>query len=50
MAEGELLAGGTPDELRASVQSEQMPDPTMEDAFIHLIQNRETARRSHAMV
>lgn len=48
MAEGELLAGGTPDELRARVQSEQLPDPTMEDAFIHLIQNRETAGRPHA--
>jgi ABC-2 type transport system ATP-binding protein len=48
MAEGEILAGGTPDELRARVQSEQLPDPTMEDAFIQLIQNRETAGRPHA--
>jgi len=50
MAEGELLARGTPDELRARVQSEQLPNPTMEDAFIHLIQNRETAGSPHATV
>lgn len=34
---GRLIAAGSPDELKARVASETLPDPTMEDAFIHLI-------------
>ncbi len=41
MAEGDILAEGTPDEMRARVQSPECPDPTMEDAFIHLIEANE---------
>ena len=49
MAEGDILAEGTPDDMRARVQSIQMPDPTMEDAFIHLIEEHEAARRPDAV-
>ena len=41
MAEGEVLAAGTPADMRARFRSEEVPDPTMEDAFIALIQQRE---------
>ena len=44
MAEGDILAEGTPDAMRARVQSDQHPDPTMEDAFIHLIEEHEAGR------
>ncbi|VGO18570.1 ATP-binding cassette domain-containing protein [Pontiella sulfatireligans] len=49
MAKGDILAEGTPDELRARVQSDQLPDPTMEDAFVYLIEEHETGRRSDAV-
>ena len=39
MAAGEILALGTPDEIRSLARSSQQPEPTMEDAFIHLIEN-----------
>jgi len=34
---GKLIAHGTPDDLKAQVADEQQPDPTMEQAFITLI-------------
>ncbi|MEO8206005.1 MAG: ATP-binding cassette domain-containing protein [Chthoniobacterales bacterium] len=34
---GQLIASGTPDELKKSVVSKDLPDPTMEDAFIELV-------------
>ncbi|MDR0327475.1 MAG: ATP-binding cassette domain-containing protein, partial [Planctomycetaceae bacterium] len=37
---GETIAGGTPDELKRSVRSEQLPDPTLDDAFVTLIQQK----------
>jgi ABC-2 type transport system ATP-binding protein len=40
MAEGELLAEGTPAEMKARFKTEQQPDPSMEDAFIGLIEAR----------
>lgn len=40
MAEGEVLAEGTPAELKARFRSETMPTPTMEDTFIGLIESR----------
>jgi ABC-2 type transport system ATP-binding protein len=40
MAEGEVLAEGTPAELKAHFRSVAMPSPTMEDAFIGLIEQR----------
>lgn len=48
MAEGDILAEGTPDEMRARVQSDKLPDPTMEDAFIHLIEEHEAEGGRHA--
>jgi ABC-2 type transport system ATP-binding protein len=36
---GEMIACGTPDELKQKVVSPDRADPTMEDAFIHLIQS-----------
>nr|WP_197995648.1 MULTISPECIES: ATP-binding cassette domain-containing protein [Gimesia] len=41
MITGEILALGTPVEIKRSVQTEQAPEPTMEDAFIHLIDSHE---------
>jgi drug efflux transport system ATP-binding protein len=38
MAAGEILALGTPADVRARATSPQIPEPTMEDAFIHLIE------------
>ncbi|MCD2183705.1 ATP-binding cassette domain-containing protein [Rhizobium sp. GN54] len=35
---GKSIALGSPDELKASVVTEENPDPTMEDAFIALVQ------------
>jgi len=32
--------GGTPDELKGSVRSEVLPDPTLNDAFIALIEQK----------
>jgi ABC-2 type transport system ATP-binding protein len=34
---GKLIAMGPPDELKQSVRTNELPDPTMEDAFIALI-------------
>jgi ABC-2 type transport system ATP-binding protein len=47
MAEGDILAEGTPDEMRARIQSPERPDPTMEDAFIHLIEEHEAEKKAH---
>jgi len=41
MAEGTVLAEGTPQEMKARARSEDNPDPNMEDAFIRLIEQRE---------
>ncbi len=38
MAAGEILSLGTPTEVKAAARSEQTPDPSMEDAFIALIE------------
>ena len=38
MADGEVLAAGTPADLKAAYRSSSVPDPTMEDAFIGLIE------------
>lgn len=48
MAEGTILAEGTPDEMRARAQSPGHPDPTMEDAFIQLIEAHEKKEVAHA--
>ncbi|MBQ0721425.1 MAG: ABC transporter ATP-binding protein [Gammaproteobacteria bacterium] len=41
MAEGEVLAEGTPTQMKAGFRSAALPSPTMEDAFIGLIENRQ---------
>ncbi|WP_043613371.1 ATP-binding cassette domain-containing protein [Ensifer sp. ZNC0028] len=38
---GRSIALGSPDELKAQVASPEFPDPTMEDAFIALVQGSE---------
>ena len=42
---GRLIATGPPDELKSSVTSETLPDPTMEDAFIQLIAASDIAQK-----
>ena len=41
MAEGEILEEGTPDDIKARHRSATQPEPSMEDAFIALIKERE---------
>jgi ABC-2 type transport system ATP-binding protein len=38
---GKSIALGSPDELKARVASRDDPDPSMEDAFIALVQGSE---------
>ncbi len=40
MADGETLAQGTPAEMKARFKSPEHPDPTMEDAFVGLMEQR----------
>jgi ABC-2 type transport system ATP-binding protein len=40
MAQGEILAEGTPEETRLRFRTPERPEPTMEDAFIELIEGR----------
>jgi ABC-2 type transport system ATP-binding protein len=40
MADGEILAIGTPDEIKQRQHSIEKPEPTMEDAFIALIESK----------
>jgi ABC-type multidrug transport system ATPase subunit len=40
---GKLIALDTPDSLKRSVQSDDLPDPTMEETFIRIIQRFDTA-------
>ena len=47
MSLGEVLAEGTPAEVRRAARRPDLPEPTMEDAFIALIEEHErTMRRS----
>jgi ABC-2 type transport system ATP-binding protein len=48
MAEGEMLAQGTPAELKARFRNEKLPSPSMEDAFIGLIQTWEQGKEDAA--
>ena len=41
MVEGDILTAGTPAEIKQQVSTTEMPDPTMEDAFIALIEQFE---------
>lgn len=42
---GRMIASGTPDELKHSVASKDLPDPTFEDAFVGLIQQDDARRK-----
>jgi ABC-2 type transport system ATP-binding protein len=42
MADGQVLAEGAPQELKSRFRSEALPCPTMEDAFLGLIEGRDT--------
>lgn len=48
MSLGEILAYGTPREIRGRIRTDALPDPTMEDAFIALIQSHEAQIRRAA--
>jgi ABC-2 type transport system ATP-binding protein len=48
MAEGDILAEGTPDDMRNRARSAGIHDPTMEDAFVHLIEEHESGREPYA--
>ena len=37
---GRIIAAGTPDQLKIQVSTPQNPDPSMEDAFITLVQGQ----------
>jgi ABC-2 type transport system ATP-binding protein len=41
MSLGEILAKGTPEDIKGLVRSPEHPEPSMEDAFIGLIQSHE---------
>ena len=43
---GKIIAAGSPDQLKAIVATPQQPNPTMEDAFIRLVQG--TTKQSAA--
>ncbi len=44
MAQGEILAQGTPEELKARYRTDKNPNPTMEDTFIALIEKHEAEK------
>jgi ABC-2 type transport system ATP-binding protein len=45
MSQGEILAQGTPSEIKAKIRRADQPNPSMEDAFIFLIEEHEQASR-----
>ncbi len=45
MSQGEILASGTPSQIRRRAGNSHCPHPTMEDAFVALIEQHETASR-----
>jgi ABC-2 type transport system ATP-binding protein len=42
---GQVIAMGEPDALKAEASSEEMPNPTMEETFITLIQEFDSGNR-----
>ena len=48
MAEGEVLDRGTPVEMKLRFRSDDLPAPTMEDAFIGLIEAHESSKEAAA--
>ncbi|RJX25677.1 MAG: ABC transporter ATP-binding protein [Desulfurivibrio sp.] len=45
---GRLIATGSPDELKGSTANAQLPDPTLEDAFIELLRQWDNRNREEA--
>lgn len=45
---GQVIALGSPDELKAKAVSKEQPNPSLEDAFIHLIETSDNAERAAA--
>ena len=45
---GQTIAIGTPDELQARVRSPERPNPTLEDAFIALVEDSDRQREAAA--
>jgi ABC-2 type transport system ATP-binding protein len=43
-----MIATGTPDELKGSTANAQLPDPTLEDAFIALLHRWDDKTREAA--
>jgi ABC-2 type transport system ATP-binding protein len=48
MYRSKLIALDSPDALKASVRSSDLPDPTMEDAFVRLIERADTKELAYA--
>ena len=48
MAAGEILSLGTPSQVKAAARTEQQPDPSMQDAFIALIEAHDASAREAA--
>ncbi len=48
MADGALLAQGTPEEIKAPFRNDALPAPSMEDAFIGLIKSHEQKHKEVA--
>ena len=48
MYQARVIALGTPEELKAGVANRERPNPTMEDAFIGLVERAENTNRSAA--
>ena len=46
MAAGELLRIGTPEEIKAAAATPTLPEPSMEDAFISLIEAHDSMRQA----
>lgn len=46
MAAGRILTLGTPAEIRETARTDRNPEPTIEDAFIRLIEQNETGRKA----
>jgi len=42
---GQFIAGGTPEELKNEHRTDETPDPTLEDAFISMVEHYD---REHA--
>ncbi len=43
---GQVIASGTPDDLKDQVRSDELPDPTLEDAFVTLVEQHDAQNGS----